>query len=338
MAYHDNRYSSSRNTYSNTKYSKTATTNKKKKKKYRGLKIFLGGMILLGSAGITCKLVKDFFPSHGSKEEVIEEVNVEDYKMESPEIVEAVENAYEQVNVDDVLEYREFVDDHYGNDLSPKVKDAIVKVGTILTYDNRVAENTEGATELSKMYNDWDTNIGEASLQAIETGQGICNNFTQIFNALINDENDMEAYYVKGTADGGSHGWSLVCDENGQYQQVDMTWIDNMQEQTSTKDTNVIGAVSQNLDNFINFTVLGRDGAMIGEASKELPDHSMDEASKELIEQVTGESFDNGNVVLKVGGTIVKVGGGAAAIAAVAAYIKHKQKQKDRQRGRSRGR
>ena len=188
------------------------------------------------------------------------------------------------------------------------------------------------------MYNDWDTNIGEASLQAIETGQGICNNFTQIFNALINDENDMEAYYVKGTADGGSHGWSLVCDENGQYQQVDMTWIDNMQEQTSTKDTNVIGAVSQNLDNFINFTVLGRDGAMIGEASKELPDHSMDEASKELIEQVTGESFDNGNVVLKVGGTIVKVGGGAAAIAAVAAYIKHKQKQKDRQRGRSRGR
>lgn len=36
-------------------------TTRKKKKKYRGLKMFLGGMILLGSAGVTCKLVKDFF-------------------------------------------------------------------------------------------------------------------------------------------------------------------------------------------------------------------------------------------------------------------------------------
>lgn len=258
--------------------------------------------------------------------------------METPEIVEAVEDAYEQVNMDDVLEYREFVDGHYGDDLSPKVKDAIVKVGMVLSYDTRATENTEGATELSQMYNDWDTNVGEASLQAIETGKGICYNFTQIFNALINDENDMEAYYIRGTANGENHGWSLIRDENGQYQQVDMTWIDNMQEQTSTKDMNLIGTMSQNFDNFIKFTILGKDGAVLGEASKELPDHTMDETSKKLIEQVTGQPFEKGNVILKVGGTVVKVGGGAAALVAVAAYIKHKQKQKQKERERERRR
>ncbi len=297
--------------------------NDKKKPKRIGLKIFLGGMIILGSGNFV-KLIKE--NTKGSPNIQITFNIPEPQVDENQALAEAAEVKFDKIEQKEINEYREYVEEYYG-DLSSNIKDAIVKVGTLLSYDMRVSENTEEAEILSKKYNDYYSNEGEASLNSLETGKGICYNYTEIFNAIINSEENMEAYDINGTSNNEWHTWSLVKDEYGQYQQVDMTWIDSIKEEID--NTNAI-------NRFINLNVLHITNKTFGDGNKELPDHELTQSTKELVKQVIGQEYREANVIIKGCRYALKVINPVTGVIIVAIYAKHQNnKRKYRIRSQS---
>lgn len=252
------------------------------KRKNKAAKFWISASLILeiGIGGCSYKLYKK---SVNINDQPIIEKAQEQLTTNKDVIINLVNEQYKEIKEEEIKDYRAFLDKHYSF-LSEEVRDAITKVGVILEYDNDVNkilgadENTVMSNDKVRIYNEYN-----GSKIALEENQGICINYTEILNTIINYEyDDIEAYLMTGKSSGLSHGWSLIKDNDGEFKQIDMTNLDSLYNEQ--KDLTLI-------ENAINFIFLNKDGKVVNNSVIKLPNHEFDNTSKQIIEELQNKKI-----------------------------------------------
>ena len=246
-------------------------------KKNKSTKFWISASLVLGIgiSGCAYKLYKKI--DNTSEYQIVENAK-EQITTDENVINNLVNEKFKDINEEDIKDYRDFLDKNYSF-LSEEACDAITKVGVILEYDNDVYkiletdENNVMSNDKVRIYNEYN-----GSKIALEENQGICVNYTEILNTIINHTyDDIEAYLITGELNGLSHGWSLIKDTDGKLKQIDMTNLDSLyNEQKDLTPT----------EKFINFTVFNIDGKVVSNSVAELPNHKFDDVSIQIIKKL----------------------------------------------------